>query len=203
MSTIPGKVLKNRRKKTSLEDPVEKLPPNRFSEKQAARRSPGSNPMEPGVGFPSQSLPFMDLNDSWWSTIRENRRKKTNPVLEKQASPEPGVKTRWSPQCVFHPKVGHSLILTIPGESLGMVISFGGFEVVRNQRQAKGLKWKSSVARSAQCSRRGGKNTKVRNYRPLGSLHRKSCKKVVKMDEKIQVSKSQLENYRPIDGIAF
>ena len=74
MSTIPGKVLKNRRKKTSLEDPVEKLPPCRFSEKQAAR-SPGSNPMEPGVCFASYILRFMDLNDSWWSTIRENRQK--------------------------------------------------------------------------------------------------------------------------------
>ena len=43
----------------------------------------------------------------------------------------------------------------------------------------------------------------IENYRPVGSLHRKSGKKVVKMDEKIQVSKSKLENYRPVDGIAF
>ena len=43
----------------------------------------------------------------------------------------------------------------------------------------------------------------VRNYRPVGSLHRKSGKKVVKIDEKIQVSKSKLENYRPVDGITF
>ena len=43
MSTIPGQVLKNRRKQTSLEEPVEKLPPNRFSEKQPDR-SPGSKP---------------------------------------------------------------------------------------------------------------------------------------------------------------
>ena len=91
MLTIPGKVLKNRRKKTSLEDPVEKLPPCRFSEKQAAR-SPGSNPMEPGVCFASYILRFMDLNDSWWSTIRENRQKNRNPVLEKQAARSPGSK---------------------------------------------------------------------------------------------------------------
>jgi hypothetical protein len=43
---------------------------------------------------------------------------------------------------------------------------------VRNQRQAKGLKWKSSLPGSLK-SAAAGKKTKVRNYRPVGSLHRK------------------------------
>ena len=42
--------------------------------------------------------------------------KKEKSSLGKAGSPEPGVKTRWSPECAVHLKVLDLLILTIPGE---------------------------------------------------------------------------------------
>ena len=78
--------------------------------------------MEPGVCFASYSLRFIDLNDPVEvQFLKIDKKEKSS--LGKAARPEPGVKTRWSPEWVLHLKVSHSLILRIPGENMGLVTS--------------------------------------------------------------------------------